>query len=388
MSAWIHHIETMTPEHVYPQDYAAAKMQDWIADEKLARIIRVLYKKSGIDRRFSVIENFDDEQRPGAFFQRDEQGRVQEPTTAERNAIYVRESRRLSVALAGRAIAACPAIEARDITHVVTVSCTGFSNPGPDYHIVNDLGLAATTQRYNLGFMGCYAAFPGLRMAGQFCSANPDAVVLVLCLELCTLHLQLNHREDSMLADSLFSDGAAAAIVSARRPPADRSAFRLGDFRSGLIPDGEADMAWTVGDLGFDIALSGYVPRIIGANIRQAVEPLLETGDLPLDQVRSWAVHPGGKAILDKVAGSLGLGERQIAASRKVLRDYGNMSSATVLFVLREILDQSQAPERENICAMAFGPGLTVEMGLLEARRSCLSRRATGSAAEALTAVA
>ena len=190
-----------------------------------------------------------------------------------------------------------------------------------------------------------------------------------------------------MLANSLFSDGAAAVIVSARQPQADQSAFRLGDFRSGLIPDGEADMAWTVGDLGFDIALSSYVPRIIGANIRQAVEPLLETGDLPLDQVRSWAIHPGGKAILDKVADSLGLEERQIAASRKVLREYGNMSSATVLFVLREILNDSQAPEQESICAMAFGPGLTVEMGLFEARRCCLSQ-SSGSAADSLPAVA
>jgi predicted naringenin-chalcone synthase len=387
MSAWIHHIETITPEHAYMQDYAATKMQEWIADEKQSRIIRVLYKKSGIDQRHSVIGNFDDEQRPEAFFRRDGRDRLQEPSTAARNAIYAREAQRLSVELAGRTISACPGIEAGDISHVITASCTGFSNPGSDYHIVNNLGLSATTQRYNLGFMGCYAAFPALNMARQFCVANPDAVVLVLCLELCTLHLQLNHREDSMLANSLFSDGAAAVIVSARQPQADRSAFRLGDFRSGLVPDGEADMAWTVGDLGFDIALSSYVPRIIGANIRQAIEPLLETGELPLDQVRSWAVHPGGKAILDKVAGSLGLNENQIAASRKVLRDYGNMSSATVLFVLREILNDCQAPERENICAMAFGPGLTVEMGLLEARRCCLSQR-TGAVPETLSAVA
>ena len=374
MSVWIHHIETITPEHAYSQDYAAAKMQEWIADEKLGRMVRVLYKKSGIERRHSVVGNFDDVDRPEPFFPRDAEGRRREPTTAARNAIYSREAQRLSVELARRAIAACPAVEAGDITHVVTVSCTGFSNPGPDYHIVNELGLPGTTQRYNLGFMGCYAAFPALRMAQQFCQADPAAVVLVICLELCSLHLQLNDREDSMLANSLFSDGAAAAIVSAREPQADSSCLRLDAFRSGLITDGQADMAWTVGDLGFDIALSSYVPRIIGANIQQAVVPLLETGRLPLEEVRSWAVHPGGKAILDKVAGSLGLSEKQIAASRKVLRDYGNMSSATILFVLREILADREGPVREAVCAMAFGPGLTVEMGVMEARRDSACR--------------
>ena len=369
MSVWIQHIETMTPETVFSQEYASSKMQEWADDERQRRMVRALHRKSGIDKRHSVITSFD-KNLPGDFFPLEADGKRRELSTGERNKIYTRESQRLAVNLARQAITNCPGLEPAEITHVVTVSCTGFCNPGPDYHIVNELGLSHATQRYNLGFMGCYAAFPGLRMAKQFCEADPEAVVLVMCLELCTLHLQLNGGEDSMLANSLFADGAATAIVSARTPQEGQSCYQLGDFHSGLIPSGKDDMAWTIGDLGFDIALSSYVPKIIGANIRDAVRPVLASRQLELEDITTWAVHPGGKAIVDKVAASLNLTDEQVAASRKVLRQYGNMSSATVLFVLHEILSQKGSPRNEEVCAMAFGPGLTVEMGLLQAQRA------------------
>lgn len=369
MSVWIQHLETITPEMGFSQEYASTKMQEWAGDDRQRRMLRALYRKSGIDKRHSVITSFD-QNLPGDFFPVGVDGQRRELTTAERNKIYSRESQRLAVALARQAIANCPDLEPSEITHVVTVSCTGFCNPGPDYHIINELGLSSATQRYNLGFMGCYAAFPGLRMAKQFCEADPEAVVMVMCLELCTLHLQLNGGEDSMLANSLFADGAAAAIVSARTPQEDQSCYQLGAFHSNLIPSGKGDMAWTIGDLGFDIALSSYVPKIIGANILDAVQPVLASGTLALEDIKTWAVHPGGKAIVDNVVKSLGLADEQVAASRKILRQYGNMSSATILFVLQEILREQNRPLHEDVCAMAFGPGLTVEMGLLQAQRA------------------
>lgn len=378
MSIWIQHLETMTPEKVYSQEYASKKMQEWTEDQRQRRMVRALYRKSGIDKRHSVITSFDNNL-PGDFFPLGADGKRRELSTAERNKIYSRESQHLAVELARQTLDSCPGLDPSEVTHVITVSCTGFCNPGPDYHIVNELGLSHATQRYNLGFMGCYAAFPGLRMAGQFCQANPEAVVLVLCLELCSLHLQLHGGEDSMLANSLFADGAAAAIVSARTPGEDQSCYQFGDFHSSLIPSGKDAMAWTIGDSGFDIALSSYVPKIIGANIRDAVQPILASAQLALQDISSWAVHPGGKAILDKVAESLGLEEHKVAASRKILRQYGNMSSATVLFVLQEILQQD-GPLRETVCAMAFGPGLTVEMGLLQAQRSHQPKTAEATA--------
>lgn len=367
MPAWVHKIETIVPEFSFSQEQACLKMQEWYKDERLKRILRVLYRQSGIETRHSVITNFD---RGDGFFRNGVEGLPQGPGTAARNDIFTRESRTLSVALAGNILERCPGIGPKDITHVVTVSCTGFYNPGPDYYIVRDLGLPPSTQRYHLGFMGCYAAFPALRMAAQFCSADPRAVVLVMCLELCSLHLQISDREDCLLANSLFADGAGAAIVSARNPAPDQSAYRIGDFHSAMVPGGEGDMAWSIGDSGFDIALSSYVPKIIGANIRACIDPSLAASGLSAAGVETWAVHPGGRAIIDQVRTAMALRPEQVAASREVLRDYGNMSSATILFVLRNILERPFGGGSETVCAMAFGPGLTVEMALLDAHRS------------------
>ncbi len=368
MSAYIHHLESLSPGRCYPQNYASSKMQEWTADERQRRLVRALYQKSGIDQRYSVVESFD-EGGTDDFFTVDADGTLRQPSTARRNAIYSETVNPLAVELARAALENCPGLGPADVTHVITVSCTGFCNPGPDYHVIVELGLAPATQRYHLGFMGCYAAFPGLNMARQFCAADPDAVVLVMCLELCSLHLQLGGGEDSLLANSLFSDGAAAAVVSARDLAPGQSGYRLGAFRSTLIPSGEHDMAWTIGDLGFDIALSSYVPKIIGAHIVDAVAPLLEDSGLQHDDIASWAVHPGGKAILDKVANSLALQPEQLEPSRAVLKQYGNMSSATILYVLEAALRRTQSPAGQQVCAMAFGPGLTVEMALLEMQR-------------------
>ena len=369
MSVWVHQIETILPGFSFSQEQASLKMQEWFKDERTRRIIRVLYRQSGIAKRHSVIANFDGNG-ADSFFRTGPDALPRGPGTAARNDIFARESRSLSVALARKVLDRCPGFGPGDVTHVVTASCTGFYNPGPDYYIVRDLGMPHATQRYHLGFMGCYAAFPALRMAAQFCEARPEAVVLVMCLELCSLHLQMNGSEDSLLANSLFADGAGAAIVSAREPAPGRSAYRLGDFHSALVPSGEGDMAWRIGDHGFDIALSSYVPKIIGANIREFIEPSLAASGLALTDVETWAVHPGGRSIIDQVQTTLTLRPEQVRASREALRDYGNMSSASILFVLRNILDCPPRGDREKVCAMAFGPGLTVEMALLEAHRA------------------
>jgi len=369
MATWIHRIETILPEFSFSQEAACEKMQEWAPDDRTRRIIRVLYRHSGIERRHSVITNFNGKGEDG-FFKTGPDGTMQVPGTAARNEIFARESRRLSVDLARKVLDGSPGARPEDVTHIVTVSCTGFYNPGPDYHILRELGIPLSAQRYHLGFMGCYAAFPALRMAAQFCEADPSAVVLVMCLELCSLHIQMNAEDDYLLANSLFSDGAGAAIVSAREPERGRSAYRIGGFHSDIVTSGEQDMAWRIGDHGFDIALSSYVPKIIGSNVRNFIEPSLAGSGLALEDVETWAVHPGGKAIIDQVQASLALRPDQVRISREVLRDYGNMSSATILFVLREILRQPGGRSGRKVCAMAFGPGLTVEMAILTALRA------------------
>ena len=201
-------------------------------------------------------------------------------------------------------------------------------------------------------------------MARQFCLARPDSVVLIVCLELCSLHMQMQTTSDSILGNALFADGAAAALVSARAPAPDRPVLALDGFMSAMAPEGQGEMAWEIGNRGFNLVLSSYVPDVISANVGRIVGELLTPHELAAENIDLWAVHPGGKAILDKFEKSVALRPPQIEASRAVLRDFGNMSSATILFVLQRILDQS-GPAGQSIAAMAFGPGLTVECGLL-----------------------
>jgi predicted naringenin-chalcone synthase len=212
--------------------------------------------------------------------------------------------------------------------------------------------------------MGCYAAFPALRLAHALCLADPHATVLVVACELCTLHAQLKTDTDSITAAALFADGAAAALVSAKPPGANFPSLKLSRFHSTLIPNSEADMSWTIGDTGFDMTLSQYVPKILESNVTQILKPVLKRFGTAANKIDHWAVHPGGKLILDKLASSLKI-VRKLGPSRLVLRSFGNMSSATVFFILRDILDMNQTRPEESVVAMAFGPGLTVELALM-----------------------
>jgi len=343
------------------------------------RLVTASFDNSGIDTRHTVLTELDltAEATSTLFYDR-ASGSLQAPGTQARNEIYTREADRLFVEVARRALDADPDLDAADVTHVVTVSCTGFHAPGPDYAIVRALGMSDAVQRYHLGFMGCYASMPALRAARQFCLADPDAVVLVVSVELCTLHLRSSDDPDTIIASSLFSDGAAAGIVTARSLDSEAPAFTLDRFHTAIAPQGEQDMAWTIGDSGFEMVLSTSVPQIIGESIHTALRPLwgedaalaaaFDDGTIG-DPVTHWAIHPGGRSILDRVQERLALSDAQLHPAREVLREYGNMSSATVLFVLRRILEQERAEPGERVAAMAFGPGLTAESALLTVLR-------------------
>lgn len=360
---FLHRIETYVPPYSAEQAGIGKLLGSWSGDAAAARVIRHVLNRSGIDRRHSVLPDFTEPERAELFRSAADGGLIA-PTTQERMRAFNRHAGPIAVELARALTDGRQGFDASDVTHVITVSCTGFGNPGPDWRIVSELGMAGSVERYNLGFMGCYAALPGLRMARQFCAANPEAVVLVVCVELCTLHMQMRTDADTIIGNALFSDGAAGALVSAREP-GDYAALALEDFMSAIAPEGEGDMAWQIGNEGFDLRLSSYVPDLVGANVERIVGEFLEPRNLAREDVDLWAVHPGGKAVLDKAQGSLGLRDEQIEASREVLRRFGNMSSATVLFVLKELMSGSDA-ERARIGAMAFGPGLTIESALME----------------------
>ena len=331
-----------------------------------ARMIGSVFDAAAIDTRHTVLAELAGDGAPGAGFL-DPAGELRPLSTGRRNAVYREAAGELFVAAAKQALATAPGVDPADVTHLVTVSCTGFYAPGPDIEIVRALGLAPSTQRYHVGFMGCYGAFPALRAAADFCRADPDAVVLVVAVELCTLHLHTGNDADTILSSSLFADGGAAAVVTARPAPAGTALLDLDRFGATLVVEGETDMAWTIGDQGFDMVLSARVPRLVERHVRSALEPLLGPGGDGYPDVTHWAVHPGGRSILDRVQSALELGEQQLVPSREVLRRYGNMSSATVLFVLRTLLQQAgSAPGR--VAALAFGPGVSVEGALLTLR--------------------
>jgi len=384
----IRSIETAVPPTSLPQH----RVRDLFAAQpglqrRSARLVRACFDHSGIDVRHTVLDELgaaatDDggvpagAQGDGRFYDRGS-GTLLSPPTGARNDLYVARAPELFVAAARAALDAADGLAAEDVTHVVTVSCTGFFAPGPEYRVVRELGLRTSTQRYHLGFMGCYAAFPALRMARDLCAADPGAVVLVVCAELCSLHLASSDDPDTIVASSVFADGAAAAVVSARPVGDGGPVLELDAFTTTLTDVGEQDMAWSIGDHGFEMVLSRYVPHIIGENIQGALAPLLGSDLRPTDVAR-WAVHPGGRAILDKVQEALGLTDAQLRPSRETLRSYGNMSSPTVLFVLRRILhglgaglgagpedDAATPASGDRVCAMAFGPGLAVESALM-----------------------
>jgi predicted naringenin-chalcone synthase len=271
------------------------------------------------------------------------------PSTAVRMRVYEQHA----PALAHKAVAELELNgEAADITHLVVASCTGFVAPGLDQLLAKQLGLRGDLQRTMVGFMGCSAAVPALRIAQAAVLADSTARVLVVNLELCTLHMQETDDIETALSFMLFGDGASAALVTA-----DATGLALGDFRSALIPESEDMITWHVGDQGFVMHLSGQVPGKINQALREDNGGLLRgEGTQAIDL---WAVHGGGRTVLDAVQSGFNLPPAALATSRKILRQHGNMSSATIMFVLADMLANADGEKRG--LAMAFGPGMVAE---------------------------
>ena len=283
-------------------------------------------------------------------------GHPRGPTTEQRMGIYKVEAPALALRAVENAIDDSR-IEPSAITHLVTVSCTGFAAPGIDFHLMTQLKLNPSVQRVHVGFMGCHGALNGLRVASAFTAANPKAVVLLAAVELCSLHYDYGSVPEKMIANALFADGAAAIVGTA-----DGEGWRVADTGSCLIPDSSNEMAWDVGDHGFDMLLTKHIPRLIGLHLREWLVSWLASNDLTIETVGSWAIHPGGPRILTAVEESLPLTADNMATSRSVLRDYGNMSSPTVLFITERLRrDGAKLP----LVILGFGPGLIVEAALV-----------------------
>jgi alpha-pyrone synthase len=237
--------------------------------------------------------------------------------------------------------------------------------PGLDIDLIEALGLHTHIQRTAINFMGCYGAFNALKLADTICRADSDAKVLVVCVELCSLHFQKSQTEDHLLSNALFSDGAAAVLIESQ--PRSGISLQMSSFYCDLVLTGKQEMAWHIADFGFEMTLSAYVPAMIEKGIQQLIHQLLRHTRLDLDQIAHFCIHPGGRRILSVIEQKLGLRASDNRYAYQVLRQYGNMSSPTVLFVLAELwkdLDESNA--QQNVLSCAFGPGLTLESMLLE----------------------
>ena len=345
---------TAVPSHAVTQSEAASLGATLVgATERRARLVKAMFQRAQVATRYTCLP-------PGALRELVERSGPGGPGTAERMRLYDEHAAPLAEVAARRALDHAGA-EAASITHLVTVSCTGFRAPGVDIAMITSLGLPSDTQRVNVGYMGCHAAINGLRVARGLAAADPRSRVLICAVELCSLHVRTLWDEERILGNALFGDGAAAIVAA----PGDVASAhgRVRSAGSRLFAGSSDAMTWAVGDHGFEMTLSSRVPELIAAQVRPWLASWLRARGLRLDDVGSWAVHPGGPRIVTAVGEALGLDADQTAISREVLADFGNMSSPTILFILQRLL-QRDAPR--PIVALGFGPGLMAEVALID----------------------
>jgi predicted naringenin-chalcone synthase len=356
------------PPHAISQAEAAeVALKVCRLDMDQAAVVPVLYRQTGIHRRYMIFgpdvvrDVREGTTASGSVFLPSNRDDDHGPTTGQRMRQYAVEAPRLALAAAARALDEA-ALPPGSLTHLITVSCTGFLAPGIDVRLIKDLGLASTIERTHIGFMGCHGALNGLRVALAFAGSQPDARVLLCAVELCSLHYHYGGDPKKMVGNALFADGAAAVVgVASASAPAE--VWRVTAAGSCLIPDSELAMGWTIGDHGFDMTLSTRVPGLISRCLRPWLEHWLGRRGRDLRDVASWAIHPGGPRIVSAVEEPLGLAPAATEESRQVLQDHGNMSSPTVLFIL-DRLRRRQAPR--PCVALGFGPGLVAEAVLIE----------------------
>jgi predicted naringenin-chalcone synthase len=347
MPAYLNHIGCAVPPYERQQEFIES-LPRWAGPPEIVEKLQQLAAGARIDQRYTVLADpfgtpaAPGFYRPGAF-----------PSTGERMKMYQREAPLLAARAVDHLRAAAGSLQG--VTHLIVTSCTGFYAPGLDIDVLRYASLSPSVQRTLIGFMGCQAALVGLRNAKQIIEADPQAVVLMVNLELCSLHLQQTPRMDRLVSFLLFADGCAASLITSRP-----HGLRLDECRTHLSLDDAERMAWHIEDEGFAMTLDARLP----ARIRQwfrGNDALSKAGSDSKEML--WAIHPGGRLILDSVQDACGLSDEQMFLSREVLRRFGNMSSASIMFILRDVLNaNADATEPQNGRALAFGPGLTVEV--------------------------
>ena len=316
--------------------------------------MRFLYTQSGIQQRYSVIPDYSRSLAEWKFYPQSE-NLEPFPSLEQRMTVYNKQAPLLSV----DAIRDClnHRYSHKNITHLITVSCTGMSAPGLDLQVMELMDLEKDISRTSVNFMGCYAAIHALKQADAICRSNKKAQVLIVCTELCTLHFQREHTMDNIASSLLFGDGSAAALIVGEE--VEGKGLHLDHFYSEVIPKGKRDMAWELSSTGFLMTLSGYIPDLIEEDFSNIIDRAMLKEGATVAAITDWCIHPGGKRILEAIHKSLHFTNGQLQHSYNVLQEVGNLSSATILFVLKEKMQEKKPMPK--LLGAAFGPGLTVE---------------------------
>lgn len=360
MSAFINHIGTALPPNLTDQNQIADFMVSHLRlDKREEKKLRVLYRASGIKQRYSVLRDFGENLNGQSFFKED----AKFPSAKPRMLLYQDHAIRLANEACSKVLKAS-GLSNNEISHLIAVSCTGMYAPGLDIELVDKLGLNTSTERTSINFMGCYAAFNAMKVAQNVIKANADAKVLIVCVELCSIHLQQKTDDENLLANAIFGDGAAAMILSSKPS---KNSLEIKNFYSDLALHAADEMGWYIGDHGFEMHLSSRVPDVIKEGIGELTNRLLEKIQLGISDIDFFAIHPGGKRILDVIEEKLQITKEQNSKAREILRTHGNMSSPTVLFVIKSILDElTDKDDQKHLLSFAFGPGLTLESAVLK----------------------
>jgi len=354
-------IGTAVPEYRHEQQKIFEFMSRVYAiNETEKRKLKFLYRHSGIQTRYSVLDDYSLPASEWKFFIPTEN--LEPFPSIEKRMKSFREN---AAPLSLKAIDDCLVnFKDQTITHLITVSCTGMSAPGLDLELIELLNLPATTWRTSINFMGCYAAIHALKLADAICKSDPSANVLIVCVELCTLHFQKKYNADNISSGILFSDGAAAILVTGNK---EAEGLNIDHFYSSVSFKSKQEMVWELSSSGFLLTLSGYIPELIEEDFNGIVGECLKGTGLSKEEITHWCIHPGGKKILEAVHNSLEFTNGQLQHCYDVLNEYGNMSSPTILFVLKRIQQDLNKNKCNNIFGAAFGPGLTIETFVLSA---------------------
>ena len=356
-------IATAVPQYKHEQTSILTFMQNVYAmNEVDKRKMKFLYHQSGINTRYSVLPDYGLPANDWSFYPATE-NLEPFPNLELRMKWFNKAAPKLSI----DAIEKCidNKINKDEITHLITVTCTGMSAPGLDLQVMEAMDLPNNIFRSSVNFMGCYAAIHALKLADAFCKNDKNAKVMVVCTELCTLHFQKENSTDNITSSLLFGDGSAAVLVMHDDDKLD--GLRIKDFYSEVAFKGKKDMSWGLSSSGFLMTLSGYIPDLIEEDFNSLTENALQHASYNKEDISHWCVHPGGKKILSSIQKSIDIPIEALQHSYNVLRDNGNMSSPTILFVLKEIMNEMENSENKkaNILGAAFGPGLTLETFIL-----------------------